>query len=38
VLGEHLNFSASLFFLELDWELVFVGDAGTTEPYDASER
>ena len=38
VLGEHLNFSASLFFLELDSELVFVGDAGTTEPNDASER
>ena len=35
---EHFNFSVSLFYLELDSELVFVGDAGTTEPNDGSER
>jgi hypothetical protein len=37
-LSERLNFSATFFSLELDSELVFVGDAGTTEPNDASER
>ncbi len=37
-LSERLNFSVSLFSLELDSELIFVGDAGTTEPNDATER
>jgi outer membrane receptor protein involved in Fe transport len=37
-LSERLNFSATYFSLELDSELVFVGDAGTTEPNDASAR
>jgi outer membrane receptor protein involved in Fe transport len=37
-LSERLSFSATFFSLELDSELVFVGDAGTTEPNDASER
>jgi outer membrane receptor protein involved in Fe transport len=37
-LSPRLNFSATYFSLELDSELVFVGDAGTTEPNDASER
>ncbi len=32
------NISASLFTLELDSELIFVGDAGTSEPSDATER
>lgn len=34
------TFNASLvaFWLELDSELVYVGDAGTTEPNDATER
>lgn len=34
----NLNFSAVGFWLNLDSELVFVGDAGTTEPNDASRR
>lgn len=38
VLSDRLNFSATLFYLELDSELTFVGDAGTTEPNDATER
>ena len=37
-LSDRLNFSATYFYLELDSELVFVGDAGTTEPNDATER
>ena len=37
-LSEQLNFSATLFHLELDSELIFVGDAGTTEPNDGTER
>jgi outer membrane receptor protein involved in Fe transport len=32
------NASFTAFWLTLDSELVFVGDAGTTEPNDASER
>jgi outer membrane receptor protein involved in Fe transport len=36
--GEDFNISLALFRLELDSELVFVGDAGTTEPNDATER
>jgi len=37
---EHGKFNATLvgFWLELDSELVFVGDAGTTEPNNGSER
>jgi hypothetical protein len=38
VLSDRLNFSATLFYLELDSELIFVGDAGTTEPNDATRR
>ncbi len=34
----NLNFSAVGFWLDLNSELVFVGDAGTTEPNDASRR
>lgn len=37
-LGERLNFSVVLFYLELDSELIFVGDAGTIEPNDQTER
>jgi outer membrane receptor protein involved in Fe transport len=33
-----LHASASLFWIDLDSELVFVGDAGTTEPGPASRR
>jgi len=33
-----LNFSAAAFWLHLESELVFVGDAGTTEPNDATRR
>lgn len=33
-----INFTAVGFWLDLDSELVFVGDAGTTEPNDASRR
>jgi hypothetical protein len=33
-----LNFTAVGFWMDLDSELVFVGDAGTTEPNDASGR
>lgn len=32
------NLSAALWWLNLDSELLFVGDAGNTEPSDASER
>ena len=35
---ESFNFTIAGFWLELDEELVFVGDAGTTEPNDASRR
>ena len=38
VLSDRLNFSATLFYLQLDSELIFVGDAGTTEPNEATER
>ncbi len=38
LVGERLNFSAALWSLELDSELVFVGDAGNTEASRASER
>ena len=37
-ISENLNFSATLFSLELDSELIFVGDAGTTEPNEGTER
>ena len=37
-LSERLNFSATFFSLELDSELVFVGDAGGTEPSRSSRR
>lgn len=36
--SDRFNVSATLFFLELESELIFVGDAGTTEPNDATER
>ena len=36
--GRILNSALSLWYLELDSELVFVGDAGTTEPSTKSER
>jgi outer membrane receptor protein involved in Fe transport len=36
--NDSINFSMSLFYLELDSELVFVGDAGTTEPKGGTER
>ncbi len=35
---DRLNFSVALWYLELDSELLFVGDAGTTEPQGPSER
>ena len=35
---KRFNATLALFQLELDSELVFVGDAGATEPNDASER
>ncbi|MEM9256316.1 MAG: TonB-dependent receptor [Pseudomonadota bacterium] len=35
---ESWNASLALWYLELDSELLFVGDAGTTEPSRASER
>lgn len=35
---EGLKFSAAYFWLELDSELLFVGDAGTTEPSNATRR
>lgn len=34
----NINFTVSSFWLELDSELVFVGDAGTTEVNDGSRR
>jgi outer membrane receptor protein involved in Fe transport len=36
--GRILNTAASLWYLELDSELLYVGDAGTTEPSTKSER
>jgi len=35
---EGLNLTLALFRLETDSELIFVGDAGTTEPSDGAER
>ncbi|MEM6999016.1 MAG: TonB-dependent receptor [Pseudomonadota bacterium] len=35
---EHFNISLALWALELDSELIFVGDAGNTEPSRASRR
>jgi len=37
-LTDQLNISLALWYLELDSELLFVGDAGTTEPQGPSER
>ena len=37
-LNERLNASLAIWYLELDSELLFVGDAGNTEPSRASER
>lgn len=37
-IGNQLNASLALWALELDSELLFVGDAGNTEPSRASER
>jgi hypothetical protein len=37
-LNERLNTSLALWYLELDSELLFVGDAGNTEPSRKSER
>lgn len=36
--GDNFNATAVMFRLSLDSELVFVGDAGTTEPNGATER
>lgn len=36
--AQKLNVSAALWYLELDSELLFVGDAGNTEPSRASRR
>ncbi len=36
--GERFNVSAALWYLELDSELLFVGDAGNTEPSAGSRR
>ncbi len=36
--NERLNISAALWYLELDSELLFVGDAGNTEPSAPSRR
>lgn len=36
--SDRLNFTATYFFMELDSELIFVGDAGTTEPNEGTER
>ncbi len=35
---QNVNLSAALWWLTLDSELLFVGDAGNTEPSDASKR
>ena len=37
-LSDHFHVSATFFSLELDSELIFVGDAGTTEPNEGTER
>lgn len=37
-ISDRLNFSATFFSLKLDSELIFVGDAGTTEPNEGTER
>ncbi len=36
--SSNFNFSAVAFWLELNSELLFVGDAGTSEPNDATKR
>jgi hypothetical protein len=36
--GKRFNISGALWLLELDSELIFVGDAGNTEPLGASRR
>lgn len=36
--GQRFNATLTAFWLDLDSELVFVGDAGTTEPNDATQR
>jgi len=36
--SENTTFTATLWYLESDSELVFVGDGGATEPSDGSER
>lgn len=36
--GSEFNATVTAFWLELDSELIFVGDAGTTEPNEASTR
>lgn len=36
--ASNFNFSASIFQLELDSELIFIGDAGTSEPSDPTKR
>ena len=36
--SESSTFTGTLWYLESDSELVFVGDGGATEPSDASER
>ena len=38
VINQQINISAALWYLELDSELLFVGDAGNTEASRASER
>lgn len=36
--GSHFNVTLAAFWLQVDSELVYVGDAGGTEPNDGSER
>ena len=36
--GREFNATLTVFWLDLDSELVYVGDAGTTEPNDGTER
>ncbi|MFT7221393.1 MAG: outer membrane receptor protein involved in Fe transport [Candidatus Azotimanducaceae bacterium] len=36
--GAYINITVAIFWLELDSELVFAGDAGGTEPNDGSRR
>ena len=38
VLSDRLNFSTAVFYLELDSELIFSGDDGTTVPNERTER